>query len=381
MILSLPVLSILVAEKTVFVAGSTKAEKIVCYFGAVSSQWYTRKWVGISLHVLFWALFFAYPFLLRPVMNDHGPHQKIFTNSNIFFLITLSNVLRLILFYANAWSFIPQLIYHKKYYTYLLVLLLALGLMMAADWFFVRLLFANPQYRIWNFFAFNLPVFLFILIASTAYRIIRDRVEENQRNKERETENLKTELSFLRSQVSPHFMFNVLNNMVALARKKSDALEPSLIKLSQLLRYMLYETNEDKVLLEKEVGYLQSYIDLQKQRFGKNVAINTCLNLDSQGYTIEPMLLIPFVENAFKHGTGLIQDAQIDVKLAVEKGVLHFSVCNRYNGAISETKDKTSGIGLSNVKRRLNLLYNQNHSLHLNQEGGWFTVILKLNLH
>jgi sensor histidine kinase YesM len=347
----------------------------------MSNQWYTKKWVAVSLHVLFWALFFAYPFLLRPVMNDHSPKQNFFSSSNVFYFITVSNVLRLILFYANAWYFIPGLVYRKRYYGYLWVLLVVLATMMAFDWLFVHLFFANAQYHIWNFFAFNLPVFMFILIASTAYRIIRDRVEENQRNKERETENLKTELSFLRSQVSPHFMFNVLNNMVALARKKSDALEPSLIKLSQLLRYMLYETDEDKVLLEKEVDYLQSYIDLQKQRFGKNITINTCFKVMENGYTIEPMLLIPFVENAFKHGTGLILDAQIDVRLRVEKGVLNFTVRNRFNEEIKETKDKTSGIGLNNVKRRLNLLYNQNHSLDIEQQDGWFTVNLQLNLH
>ena len=95
--------------------------------------------------------------------------------------------------------------------------------------------------------------------------------------RQKETENLKTELLFLRSQVSPHFMFNVLNNMVALARKKSDLLEPSLIKLSALMRYMLYETDEQKVPLEKEVEYIQSYIDLQKQRFGKNLTVNSCI--------------------------------------------------------------------------------------------------------
>ena len=200
--------------------------------------------------------------------------------------------------------------------------------------------------------------------------------------KEKETENLKTELSFLRSQVSPHFMFNVLNNMVALARKKSDELEPSLIKLSSLLRYMLYETDESKVLVEKEVGYLQSYIDLQQQRFGNKVIINTNFGKIENGYTIEPMLLIPFVENAFKHGTGLIPDAQINIDLTVQNHQLNFSVQNRYvNGETFEVKDKTSGIGLNNVKRRLNLLYSNNHTLKIDKTDGWFTILLQLNLH
>lgn len=284
------------------------------------------------------------------------------------------------LFYANASIFIPQLVYKKKYGLYVFALLTTLLLMLICD----RLLYnalIQRDYKIWNFFVFNLFPFVFIIIASTAFRTTRDKMRENERNKERETENLKTELSFLRSQVSPHFMFNVLNNMVALARKKSDALEPSLIKLSSLLRYMLYETDEEKVLVEKEVDYLNNYIDLQKQRFGKHIQINTSFEERHQGLSIEPMLLIPFVENAFKHGTGLIPDACIDIMLKVEKGGLDFSVKNRYNGDASEIRDKTSGIGLNNVKRRLNLLYDKNHSLQIEKKEGWFIVTLHLNLH
>src|SRR5215210_8289006 len=108
--------------------------------------------------------------------------------------------------------------------------------------------------------------------------MFRDKLQADRLASEKETENLKTELAFLRSQVSPHFMFNVLNNMVSLARKKSEQLEPSLIKLSSLLRYMLYETDEEKVLLEREVEYLQSYIDLQKQRFGSKVKVNLVID-------------------------------------------------------------------------------------------------------
>ena len=347
----------------------------------MSVQWYTKKWVGLSLHVLFWALFFSFPFLLRPVFDNDGPRPNRSNYSSFVSLNFANTILRVLLFYANAYLFIPRLVYRKKYAQYVAALAGSLLVMLLWDRFFFNLFIEGARHRVWNFFVFNLPFFFFLVIASTAYRMIRDRVEETQRSRERETETLKTELSFLRSQISPHFMFNVLNNMVALARKKSDVLEPSLIKLSQLLRYMLYETDEDKVLLEKEVGYLQSYIDLQKQRFGKNITINTCFESVENGYTIEPMLLIPFVENAFKHGTGLILDAEISVILKVQEGVLHFLVRNKFNDAVTETKDKTSGIGLSNVKRRLNLLYHKTHSLHIDKEDGWFSVTLQLNLH
>ena len=208
----------------------------------------------------------------------------------------------------------------------------------------------------------------------------RDRMKADKLIKEKENENLKTELSLLRSQVNPHFMFNVLNNMVALARKQSDQLEPSLIKLSSLMRYMLYDADGDKVLLEKEIEYVQSYIDLQKQRFGKNVKIETLLSDIDTDYEIEPMLLIPFVENAFKHGTGFIEDATIHIELRAKKNLLHFQVRNRFNEQSEEIKDRTSGIGLTNVKRRLNLLYGNKHALLISKNEEWFTASLQLNL-
>jgi two-component system LytT family sensor kinase len=174
-------------------------------------------------------------------------------------------------------------------------------------------------------------------------------------------------------------MFNIMNNMVALARKKSDMLEPSLIKLSALLRYMLYETDE-KVPLKKEIEYLQSYIDLQRQRFGSTVHITTRMQQVDQNYEIEPMLLIPFVENAFKHGTGMIDDAGIDIELKTEKNMLSFSVRNRFNENSGEIKDRSSGIGLSNVQRRLELLYGNKHSLLVARQENWFIVSLQIVL-
>jgi two-component system, LytTR family, sensor kinase len=142
---------------------------------------------------------------------------------------------------------------------------------------------------------------------------------------------------------------------------------------------MLYEADEDKVPLEKEIEYLQSYIDLQQQRFGKNVQINVALQNPDNNYEIEPMLLIPFVENAFKHGTGLIEGAMINVQLRVENNALYFMVKNKYDPASIEVKDKTSGIGLVNVKRRLNLLYGNKHNLLITQKDNWFSVSLQLN--
>src|SRR6266498_3006714 len=333
----------------------------------MKGQWYTKKSLAVGLHLLFWALLFSFPYLLRPVMDNNAslrPHKNI---NGFYYLNFVNNFVRVLLFYANAYLLIPRLIYKKKYGQYLLVLLVALGVMLVWDRFFFNLFIEGFVYKVWNFFVFNLPFFFFIIITSAAFRMIRDRVKEDQRFKEKETENLKTELSFLRSQVSPHFMFNIMNNMVALARKRSDLLEPSLIKLSLLLRYMLYETDE-KVSLQKEVEYLQSYLDLQRQRFGNNLKIKASMEKPDGNYEIEPMLLIPFVENAFKHGTGLIENPEIDIELKVEKNILSFSVRNTFDDTSVELKDKSSGIGLANVKRRLALLYQDKHSLLITKQ-------------
>ena len=348
---------------------------------SVSPQWYAKKWAVVSLHVLFWTLFFISPYLLKfSVEHDSNAHPD--KGSNNFFLdLALNNLMWAFLFYLNAYFFIPKLAYTRRFGRYVIALLVTLYLLVVWDQFISSLLIPDIHFKTLSYVLYELPTLILIVMGSTAFRLIADMIRARQKAREKETENLKTELSFLRSQVSPHFMFNVLNNMVALARKKSDLLEPSLIKLSSLLRYMLYETDEDKVLLEKEIEYLHSYIELQAQRFGKNVDINTSFEPVTDGFVIEPMLLIPFVENAFKHGTGLVPRAQIDIQLKLENSQLNFCVRNRYNETVSYEKDKTSGIGLTNVKRRLNLLYQNSHSLKITKEDGWFSVLLKLNLH
>lgn len=226
---------------------------------------------------------------------------------------------------------------------------------------------------------YNLFPFLFIAASGSAYRMFLDKIDEENKNREKEAENLKSELSFLRSQISPHFMFNVINNIVALSRKKSDLVEPSLIKLSSLLRYFLYESNAERVPLEKEVEYLESYISLQKQRFGNNLVVNMDVNDIDGHYEIEPMLLIPFVENAFKHGG--MYAGEINIKLTVSAGLLYYFVSNAYRDEPEHIKDETSGIGLANVRRRLDLLYPKRHKLFIEKKDGRFFVTLELKLH
>lgn len=372
-------------------------------------NWFQTKWAFAGMHVLGWLIIFSLPFIFQPRADQIRPvfiwEKRIISPDSIsmampmpfpppssepkfinfpkrnidIFIIAVS----VIHFYANAFLFIPLFAYRKKIFSYILLELLSfavflLALYLTFKWSVEREEMTDFPMRLpLNIFTFS---FLFILATSTTYRILVDKIKERQLVKERETENLKTELSFLRSQVSPHFMFNVLNNMVAMARIKSDQLEPSLIKLSGLMRYMLYETDTEKVPLQKEVEYLQSYIDLQKQRFGESTEIVVNIETVPGSYFIEPMLLIPFVENAFKHGTGLISDAYIHIDLKLIQDTLYFSVRNRYSASNKGKQDNTSGIGLANVKRRLNLLYGIHHSLLLSNEDDRFVVSLQIKL-
>ena len=176
-------------------------------------------------------------------------------------------------------------------------------------------------------------------------------------------------------------MFNVLNNLVALARKKSDSLEPAIVSLSQLMRYMLYESDDYRVSLSKEVDYIKSYISLQMLRFGNAVKTNVDVKNDVDLYTIEPMLLIPFVENAFKHGTGTLDTAVINISLSVDeaKRLMHFNVTNDV-GPADDSKDSSSGIGIANVRRRLAILYPEKHELSISTTPDQFTVDLTIYL-
>src|SRR5215210_3839783 len=341
----------------------------------------SKKWFNLLLHIAVWVLLFSLPSLLRPE-HETGSNSQPRPDSTHFFYQYLVNCFSWIcLFYVNSYILIPKLIYKKKYLEYTLSLIPVFFVLFLLNWLSFKLLLPQHTFRIGGFVFFYIFPCLFFLTCSMTYIMFRDRLRSERRAKEKETENLKTELAFLRSQVSPHFMFNVLNNMVSLARKKSEQLEPSLIKLSSLLRYMLYETDEEKVLLEREVEYLQSYIDLQKQRFGSKVKVNLCIDEFDKSYLIEPMLLIPFVENAFKHGTGLLPNAEINIELKAKNNLLQFMISNYYDSSTQEIKDKTSGIGLQNVRRRLNLLYKNEHTLLITNKENRFSVSLQLNLH
>ena len=347
----------------------------------MEKPWYSKKWIVILIHAAAWILLFSLPALLSPSHNPNEKPATVVTGTMNLIVPRISDAILIFFFYLNAVILIPRLFYNKKYIVYISLIMVFFAMYVSLMWFlWVNLTILGKGFTFDRHLFFSTFIFLFILACSIAYKTISDKVISDRLASQKETENLKTELSLLRSQVSPHFMFNVLNNMVALARKQSDQLEPSLIKLSSLMRYMLYETDEEKVSLEKETDYLQSYIDLQQQRFGKKVLINVKMCKADKVYYIEPMLLIPFVENAFKHGTGMIENAHIDIELKAENNMLNFTVSNQYDPSSIEIKDKASGIGLTNVRRRLQLLHPAKHTLSITKDNSLFTVSLQINL-
>jgi LytS/YehU family sensor histidine kinase len=189
-------------------------------------------------------------------------------------------------------------------------------------------------------------------------------------------ESIKAELAFLRSQVSPHFLFNSLNNIYSLSYRKSDKAPDAILKLSELTRYMLYE-QLDFIPLEKEWDYIQNFISLQQLRYESALNIDIDFNNSNQKAQIAPYLLIPFVENAFKHGR--VQDDSFPLKISLESNEkqISFEVKNRIS---SQQKDKDGGIGLENVRRRLALLYPGKHQLLINKDADSFDICLKINL-
>jgi sensor histidine kinase YesM len=336
-----------------------------------------KEWATIALHVLIWLMVFLIPYIFS-ANAERGSRHKSSDENDFLYLNTALNFFWVALFYFNSGILIPRLIYKKKILLYVLALGMAFGLVILFDRLLFWLLEIPRVFNIRHSAEHNVVAFLFTVAVSSAYKAITDKTKSDIWIREKQSEHLKTELSFLRSQISPHFLFNVLNNIAALVRIKSNDLEPTVMKLSSLMHYMLYETDEEKVVVKSEAEYLQAYIDLQKQRYGDELDLQVTFDIKEEWHSLEPMLLIPFVENAFKHG-GMSQQPAIIISLSVVNDELHFIVKNRFEDS-KEIKDKSSGIGLSNVKRRLELLYPHKHVLKMEKQDDWFIIELVITL-
>ena len=329
------------------------------------------RYKAVIFHVCLWGIW-----LYLPLLNVRD--EELYNRSILMLsLITLTHIP---LFFLNTHWLIPKILQKKGTTTYFWLLILSI---VAFTIFhnFVRdgvktYLEMDEKHKgnpIWSI----VPI-IFVAAISTGYGLFNYFVKEENLKLEKQQERLQSELSFLRSQISPHFIFNILNSIVYLIRSKSELAEPVTIKLSELMRYMLYESENAQISLDKELTYLKNYIELQKVRFEEDVEITLGTEGEATAQIIEPMLMIPFVENAFKHGVGMVLDPIIAVSLKITEKELFFSVKNKIAPEKIEDKDSSSGIGLRNVKRRLELLYPDAHQLEIKDNEGWFVVNLHL---
>ncbi|MNJ94029.1 Sensor histidine kinase YpdA [compost metagenome] len=350
-----------------------------------------KRLLNALVPLLLWLVVLSLPFFSR-VANLPPEMRNGFLKSQL-----VTNSLLVVVFYVHTYFIYP--VREKKYGTliYIGLLLGCLGLFIVANNFLMPEMprFARPHFPQQGMMPPGKPgagfmpgppiailPFAFVIMVSFCYRLYTDKQDRDRLIEERERIHLKTELEFLSSQISPHFMFNLLNTLVSMARKKSELLEPSLIRLSQLMRYMLYDNNAPQINLANEVEYLKNYINLQLLRFGDDIKINLYLSGDFERYTIAPMLLIPFVENAFKHGIGTLEDPIIDVLLSIpdDKDELYLVVVNGIAPQGISAQESSSGIGLANVRRRLELIYPDHHSFNITQTADTFTVKLQIDL-
>jgi len=225
---------------------------------------------------------------------------------------------------------------------------------------------------------------MFLLAAgSTATKIISDWLRHQRDRKELETENMQSELRFLKSQINPHFLFNTLNSLYALTLKKSDKAPEIVIKLSEMMRYMLYECNERQVPLKKEVQYIRNYVDLEMLRQGQKVRIDFNVHGDISDQKIAPLIFTPFLENSFKHGVNQISEGFVDILLEVrdKNVILQIENSKPSMQPVVSQKRPSGGIGLVNVRRRLELLYPDNYTLKITEAPDKYKVNLTIALH
>jgi hypothetical protein len=335
-----------------------------------------RSW-QIFWHVVFWLGLIAF-------FASIARYSGKMTTKAVLVVFVLYGAINISVFYLNYSLLIPRFLDKKNYKLYaagIVAIIIAFGLIKYGGGLvfktYILLGLRKHESTFWEYFfktIFTTTIFLFL---STVLKFTVDWFLNERIQRDLENQRLSAELSFLKSQINPHFLFNSLNSIYSLAYQKSDTTPEAILKLSEIMRYMLYECNDNKVELTKELQYLQNYIDLQKIRFGNKAFIDFEVTGEVTNQHIVPLLLISFIENAFKHG--IANDALTPIKLKVnlEDGHLYFFIQNKKH---THNRDSSGGIGLANVRRRLDLLYPGKYNLDIRDEADTYTCQLSLVL-
>lgn len=338
--------------------------------------------VRILSHILFWIAYILFFF------GQYAFFKEGVDNLSTLYSLILTATIDIMAAYFTVYFLLPRFLFQKKYIGFSILFLLSA----AAAIILQRVLLYYISYPVfypemasklkgfwhinpfYSFFNIYTVVSLFAVIKLMKYWYHNQKLKNELENK-----NKASELALLRSQLNPHFLFNTLNNIDALITSDPDKASDAVIKLSEIMRFTLYDTNGDSVPLEKEINYLENYISLQQLRLKNPYFVKIDMNIEKcRNRNIAPMLFIPMVENAFKHGSKNVVAPGIEINLTCEDDAIKFEVINRYNLIEEHNKDKTSGIGLANTKKRLELLYPEKHNFTIRKSEGIYKVNLDI---
>lgn len=341
-----------------------------------------KKWVKILLHVTFWLYIFAWKVIVNRFLSDDKPHGFA------YFLDPFSishYILFPAVFYFNYFFILPR--FYKKgkiaqaWIGWILLAMAFIGCryliqeVLFFKWFGIKNYYEDTTVA--YYIADNIYYGGLFIIMSVLLWILDDNYKVQQEKYKLLEERNAAQLSFLRNQVNPHFIFNTLNNIYSLVSSQSDKALPSIEKLSHLMRYMYKDSNDEQVNLQREIEYINSFIELQGIRLSNQQSLQFELQGNTGNQKIAPLLLIPVIENMFKHGILNNPDKPLQIKILVDGNELNLTAVNYINHSV---KDNSSGIGLINVKKRLELLYPERHQLFIRQDGDVYECNMQINL-
>jgi len=286
--------------------------------------------------------------------------------------------------YLNLHWFLPRYLLKKRYLAYATAILLSVIVYLLAQSLFDYYLYGfviGPMRNssLMEALSYNFFSTLWYLGLMLALKLSMDWYGQQLTIQKITVEKLNAEVNFLRAQINPHFLFNVLNNLYALTLKKSSLAPDIVLKLSEMMEYMLYDSTDEKVQLEKEIAYLNNYIELERLRLSTDAIITQDIDTGLNGYEIAPLLLLPLLENAFKHGlTRQMENSWLKVNITLNKGVLTVVIANSKPAAVA--RKSKGGIGLGNLRKRLELLYPGRHQLDFVDKENVFEARLTIVL-
>jgi hypothetical protein len=363
-------------------------------------KFFTGNKIKIFLHVLAWTILLGLPLYFV---------QRFEVGQDFIWLYYISNIVSGLIFYLNYLILVPRFFFERKKLRYYLSVLAMLVVFFFASNGLTELVFkyvpgqaktvitgrkqnemrqpgppapdkffGRPPFRQMHLFNYTFTS-LFLVFFSVGLRVLERHSDIEKWQKELEKEKLNSELAFLKNQISPHFFFNTLNNIYSLISINQEDSQKAVLKLSKLMRYLLYESEHGNTKLSSEIEFMNNYIDLMKLRMSEKINLSISFPENYDDKSIPPLLFIPFIENAFKHGISYREKSFIDISMRAEQDSISFRCINSIAKSRDESDSGHSGIGLDNVSKRLNLLFPGKHDLKINKKDTEFEIILLIN--